>query len=157
MKTPTLLFVSAAASILAACGGSGTGGSSDIRRIAASAESQKAGVQYFEVANPSSLEQVITAFDEGDGLVFSIDYLSDAARTQRTITVTAPHVFRTRTVSEASSSTPSSGAGGVHLQMTKECGYYYTQLAISFVTGAWDDFDFWAESIDAFCSGPLVA
>ncbi len=155
MKT-TLLTLSAAMAILTGCsGGPGTGGSSEPERIVATADIQKEGIDYFEVATASSREQVVTAFDSKGNVVFSVDSVSNAAHTQKTITVTGPHVFHTSTVSETPAPAPSSSLG-VRLQMSKECGYYYRELVVAFVTSSWDDFSFWADSISAFCGAPLV-
>jgi hypothetical protein len=157
MKKAAFLLLPATTAILAACGGSSPEGSSGTRRIAATADIQKEGIQYFEVTAPSSQERVLTAYDAKDAAVFSVDYVSDAAHTQRTITLTGPRVFHTWTIAAARPAEQANGANSVHIEMSRECGYYYRELVIAFVTNDWEDFGFWADSISAFCSDPLVA
>jgi hypothetical protein len=149
MKTTSILLATAI-TILAACSGDPSAGStSGGTRIVMSADVQKEGVQYFEVTHPSSAEEVVTAFDARNAVVFSIDYVSNDARTQRTITVSGVHVSRTRTIPE----TPvtASSAATLRPQEKSECDLYYREMVASYDARDWADFDFWADSIIAFC------
>jgi hypothetical protein len=158
MNKWSFLFVPTAAAILAGCSaGSGTEGSSETRRIEATAEIQREGIRYFEITAPSSEEKVLTAFGAKDDVVFSVDYV-DAPGKQKMITLTGPHVYRSWLRPELQPAAPAKTSIPIHIHLSRECGYYYRELVIAFVTNDWEDFGFWADSISAFCGeGPLVS
>jgi len=149
MKTTSILLATAT-TILAACSGDPGAGRASGERIVMSAEVQKEGVLYFEVNHPSSVEEVVTAYDAKDTVVFSIDSLSNAAHTQRTITLSSARVSRTQTVAETPVSSTASSDGTIRPQMTKECAQAWRELVRAYGEGDWEDFDFYAESIVAF-------
>jgi hypothetical protein len=150
MKTTSILLATATL-ILAACSGDpGAGGASDGTRIVMSADVQKEGVQYFEVTHPSSVAEVVTAFDAKGAVVFSIDYLSNAAHTQRTIALSSARVSRTWTMAETPVSSTASSDGTIRPQMTKECGEAFRGLFFAWLTGDWETAAFYAQSLAEF-------
>ncbi len=112
------------------------------------------GVQYFEVSYPSSQEKVVTAFDLHDAVVFSVDYRSNVAHTQTTITVSGGKATHTLTLPETPASAESNGAG-LRPQEMNTCGRYWRNMVTAYdsgsVTGDWSQFDHWQAMIIAEC------
>jgi hypothetical protein len=149
MKTTSILLATVS-TILAACSGDPGAGRTAGERIVMSAEVQKEGIQYLEVTHASSEEEVVAAYDAKGAVVFSIDYVSNAAHTQKTITLSSARVSRTRTVAETPVSSTATGNGTIRPEMTKECAQAYEELIVAWITDDSEALEFYEDSIDAF-------